>query len=168
MTDTREQTRAQQDFAKLLASYQAEQHHLIVEAQAEDEVDASSDRLCFLEQRLWRTDAPDLRAVLVKFEIANADTDMPPPEATASIMADLRRLSGTMVSPIFQPDLWLVEWETHGGSYLVRDGEAILCGKPASPQHRRLIRAMEQANATEAVKAMIIQCCKGLEVEPAE
>ena len=82
-------------------------------------------------------------------------------------MADLRRLTGETVSPIFQPELWLAEWETHGGSYLVRDGEAILCGKPASPQHRRLTRVMEQANGTEAVKAMIIQCCKGLEVDTA-
>lgn len=167
MTDTTEQTHEQQAFEKLLNTYKSELHYLIVEAQTEEEVDATSDRMCFIEQRLWRTEAPDLRAALVKLEIATNDCDMPPPEAIASIVGDLRRLSGQTVSPIFQPDLWLVEWETHGGSYLVRDGEAILCGKPASPQHRRLTRVMEQANGTEAVKAMIIQCCKGLEVEPA-
>jgi hypothetical protein len=108
-----------------------------------------------------------LRAVLVKFEIANADTDMPPPEATASILADLRRLSGETVSPTFQPDLWLVQWEASGGSYLARDGEAIICGDPTNPQQRRLSRELDTANATDAVKAMILQCCKGLEVDMA-
>lgn len=166
MNSTTEQTRAWEAFEKLLATYQAERHRLAIETHTEEEVDASSDRLCYLEQRLWRTEAPDLRAVLVKMEIANVDTDMPPPEATESIINDLRRLSGELVSPIFQPDLWLAEWEQHGGSYLVRDGEAILCGSPTSPQHRRLTSVMTRANGTEAVKAMIIQCDKGLEVEP--
>lgn len=162
MNSPNEQSRALEVFEKLLATYQAEQHRLAVDAHTEDEVDASSDRLCFIEQRFWRTEAPDLRAILVKFEIANADTDMPPPEATASILADLRRLSGETVSPIFQPHLWLAEWETHGGSYLVRDGEAILCGNPMHPRQRSLTRRMDKANGAEAVKAMIIQCCKGL------
>lgn len=167
MTDNKEQTREQQDFAKLLASYQAEQHRMAVEAQTEDEVDASSDRLCFLERRFWQTPAPDLRAVLIKFEIANLGTDMPPPDATASILADLRRLSGEAVSPTFQPDLWLVEWESFGGSYVVREGEALICGDLTSKQHQRLMRNLAEANGAEAVKAMIVQCDKGLQVEPA-
>ena len=80
-------------------------------------------------------------------------------------MADLRRLSGETVSPIFQPDLWLVEWENHGGSYLVRNGEALICGDPTKPRHRSLTRAMEAANGAEAVKAMVRQCCKGMTEE---
>jgi hypothetical protein len=165
MTDIREQTDARQAFAELLAKYQATQRRIAIEASAEGDVDTSIDRLCYLEQRLWRTEAPDLRAVLVKFEIANADCDMPPPEATASILADLRRLSGETVSPTFQPDLWLAQWEAHGGSYLVRDGEALICGFPTNAQQRRLSRELDTANGTEAVKAMIFQRCKGLEVE---
>lgn len=168
MTDTTEQTRAQQDFAKLLASYQAEQHRMAVEAQTDEQIDASSDRLCYLERRFWQTPAPDLRAVLIKFEVANLGTDMPPPDATASILADLRRLSGEAVSPLFQADLWLIEWESFGGSYVVRDGEALICGNPTSKQHKRLMRNLAEANGAQAVKAMIIQCDKSLEVEPAE
>lgn len=167
MTDTTEQTHEQQAFEKLLNTYKSELHYLIVEAQTEEEVDATSDRMCFIEQRLWRTEAPDLRAALAKLEIATNDCDMPPPEAIASIVGDFRRLSGQKVSPIFQPDLWLVEWEGQGGSYFVRDGEAFICGNPTHPRQRSLTRRMEKANGAEAVKAMIIQCCKGLEVEPA-
>lgn len=165
MQSTTEPTAAQQAFEKLLDAYKAQKHHLIVEAQAEDEVDAATETLCQIERKIWQTPAPDLRAVLVKFEIANEDTEMPPPDATASIMADLRRLSGENVSPIFQPDLWLVEWESHGGSYLVRNGEALICGDPTKPRHRSLTRAMEAANGAEAVKAMVRQCCKGMTEE---
>lgn len=165
MQSTTEPTAAQQAFEKLLDAYKAQKHHLIVEAQTEDEVDAATETLCQIERKIWETPAPDLRAVLVKFEIANEDTEMPPPDATASIMADLRRLSGENVSPIFQPDLWLVEWESHGGSYLVRNGEALICGDPTKPRHRSLSRAMEAANGAEAVKAMVRQCCKGMTEE---
>lgn len=167
MTNTTEQTHEQQAFERLLATWLKEQHYITVEASTEEDVDASSDRLCFIEQRMWRTEAPDLRAVLVKFEIANADCDMPPPEATASILADLRRLSGELVSPLFQADVWLSQWEGHGGSYFVRDGEAILCGNPMHPRQRSLTRIMEKANGSDAVKGMIIQCCKGLTEEVA-
>lgn len=162
MQSTTEPTAAQQAFEKLLNAYKAQKHHLIVEAQAEEEVDAATETLCQIERKMWETPAPDLRAVLVKFEIANEDTEMPPPDATASIMADLRRLSGETVSPIFQPDVWLSQWEERGGSYLVRNGEAIICGDPTNPRHRSLTREMEQANGAAAVKAMVIQCCKGL------
>ncbi|TSB03981.1 hypothetical protein [Sphingorhabdus contaminans] len=165
MNSTTEQTRACEAFEKLLTTYQAERHCLAVEANTKEEVDASSDRLAYIEQRMWRTSAPDLRSVLVKMEIASIDCDMPPPEAIASIVGDLRRLSGETVSPIFQPDLWLTEWENNGGSYVVREGEAILCAKPKSLVHRRLLRSMERANGVEAVTAMVIQSCKGLEVE---
>lgn len=165
MQSTTEPTAAQQAFEKLLDAYKAQKHHLIVEAQTEDEVDAATETLCQIERKIWQTPAPDLRAVLVKFEIANEDTEMPPPDATASILADLRRLSGQTVSPIFQPDLWLVEWESHGGSYLVRNGEALICGDPTKPRHRSLARAMEAANGAEAVKAMVRQCCKGMTEE---
>lgn len=165
MQSTTEPTAAQQAFEKLLDAYKAQKHHLIVEAQTEDEVDAATETLCQIERRIWETPAPDLRAVLVKFEIANEDTEMPPPDATASILADLRRLSGEAVSPIFQPDLWLVEWENHGGSYLVRNGEALICGDPTKLRHRSLTRAMEAANGAEAVKAMVRQCCKGMTEE---
>ena len=58
MTINTEQTRAWEAFDKLLATYQAEQHRLAVEAHTNDEVDASSDRLCFIEQRIWRTGKP--------------------------------------------------------------------------------------------------------------
>lgn len=165
MTNTTEQTHEQQAFERLLATWLKEQHYITVEANTEEDVDASSDRLCFIEQRMWRTEAPDLWAVLVKFEIANADCDMPPPEATASMLADLRRLSGELVSPLFQADVWLSQWEGHGGSYFVRDGEAFLCGNLMHPRQRSLTRAMEKANGSDAIKRMIIQCCKGLTEE---
>ncbi|MCC6479472.1 MAG: hypothetical protein IT552_09710 [Sphingomonadaceae bacterium] len=162
MNRTTELAYAQQAFDKLLAAYKAEQHNLIVEASSEDEIEAATDRLAIIQGKIWESAAPDLRAVLVKMEIANHETEMPSPKATASIIADLRRLSGQSVSPIFQADLWLTQWEERGGSYLVRHGEAIICGDPTNPRHRKLTRALEQANGSEAVKAMVIQCCKGL------
>ncbi|MFD1767980.1 hypothetical protein ACFSAG_14125 [Sphingorhabdus buctiana] len=165
METTNQPTPEQQAFAALLEAYKAERHHLMVEADTEEAGDASVQRLSRIEAEMWKTAAPDLMAVLVKFEIANDDTELPPPEATASILADLRRLSGATVSPIFQPDLWLHEWETQGGSYLVRDGEALVCGDPTNSRHRSLTRRMEAANGGAAVKAMVRQCCKGLEAE---
>lgn len=168
MTTNTEQTSAVQAFDKLLATYHTEQHRLAVEAHTEEEIDACSDRIAYVEQQMWQTAAPNLRAVLIKMEIANHDCDMPPPAATASILADLRRLSGLNSSPVFQADLWLIDWEKRGGSYLVREGEAILCGDPTNPSQRRLTRELEKANGGDAVKALIVKCCKGLEVEAAE
>lgn len=162
MEPTTELAFAQQAFEKLLNAYKAEHHYIVVEASGEDDVAEACDRLAVIEQKIWNSPAPDLRAVLIKMEIANNDTDSPPPEATASIIADLRRLSGQAVNPIFQPDVWLSQWEERGGSYLVRNGEAIICGDPTNPRHRSLTREMEQANGAAAVKAMVVQCCKGL------
>ena len=162
MAQTTEPAAEQQAFAKLLNAYKVENHHLTIEAEAEHDIDASIDRLCLIERQIWQTPAPDLRAVLAKVEIATRDKNIPPPQATASIIADLRRFSGETVSPLFQPDLWLAQWEKNNGSYLVRDGEALICGDPTNQQHRRLTREMEKANGTDAVKAMVMQCCKGL------
>lgn len=167
MTTITETSQARQAFEGLLDAYKAEQHHLLVEANTEEATDATVSRMMHIERQMWQTPAADLRAVLVKMEIANNGTDMPPPDATASIIADLRRLSGETVSPIFQPDLWLIEWEARGGSYIVRNGEAIICGDPSNLQQRRLTREMEKANGAETVKAMIVQCCKGLTEEAA-
>ncbi len=164
--ETRNQpTPEQQAFAALVEAYKAERHFMAVEADTDNETDASVARLCNIEEIIWSTPAPDLFAVLTKFEIANENTDLPPTAATASILADLRRLSGVSVSPIFQPDLWLHEWETKGGAYLVRNGEALICGDPTNERHRSLTRRMEAANGAAAVKAMVRQCCKGLEAE---
>lgn len=165
METTNQPTPQQQAFAALLKAYKDERHYLAVEADTEKDTDASVARLCDIEEIIWATPAPDLFAVLTKFEIANDDTDLPPAAATASILADLRRLSGVSVSPIFQPDLWLHEWETKGGAYLVRNGEALICGDPTNERHRSLTRRMEAANGAAAVKAMVRQCCKGLEAE---
>lgn len=155
-------TPEQQAFTALLNAYKAERHYLAVEANTDEEADASVARLCSIEDIIWAMPAPDLMAVLAKFEIANEDTELPSPAATASIRADLRRLSGAKVSPVFQADLWLHEWETKGGAYLVRDGQALICGDPANPRHLSLTRRLEAANGAEAVKAMVRQCCKGL------
>lgn len=151
-----------QRFGKLRAAYLAQAHYIECVVTEEPDVDAASDQLLNIERQLWDTPAPDLTAVLVKMEIACQETDMPPMEAIRSIIDDLRSMSCTDVSPIFQADVWLSSWESRGGSYFTREGQAILCGDPTNPSQRRLTRVMESANGAEAVKAMIFQCCKGL------
>lgn len=157
-----------QRWDKLLSNYLEQAHWLEVQCTTEEEVDEASDKISSLEQKLWAMPAPHLTAVLTKLEIATQDCDMPPREAINEIIADLRRMSGTETSPIFQADLWLSAWGNRNGSYFVRDNQAFLCGDPTNLSLRALSRLMDRANAAETVKAMIVTCCKNMPEGPAE
>ena len=161
-TGSTEHNSTKQEWTKTLYDYLAQVHWLEVECSTEDEIDEATTKLGTIERKLWSIPAPDLTAVLTKLEIAVHECDMPPREATNAITADLRRMSGTATSTIFQADIWLSRWETYGGCYFVRDGEALLCGDPTNVGLRNMTRVMDQANGYECVKAMIGNCTRGL------
>lgn len=152
----------EQEWTKALNEYFGQMHWLEVECSTEEEIDEATIKLGTIERKLWAMPAPHLTAILTKVEIATNDCDMPPREAIDAIIADLRTMSSTDTSTIFQADLWLSAWETRGGCYFMRNGEAFLCGDPTNISLRNMTRVMDRANGYERVKAMIANCTKGL------
>ena len=162
MNVSTEYSPAKQEWAKTLSDYLGQVHWLEVECSTEDEIDEATTKMGTIERKLWSIPAPDLTAALTKLEIAVHECDMPPREAINAIIADLRRMSGTATSTIFQADIWLSRWESFGGCYFVRNGEAFLCGDPTNVGLRKMTRVMDDANGYERVKEMIAKCTKGL------
>ena len=160
--DNNARAATEQEWTKALSDYLEQVHWLEVECSTEDQIEEATTKLATIEKKLWSMPAPDLTAVLTKLEIAVHECDMPPREAIDAITADLRRMSGTETSTIFQADLWLSRWETFGGCYFVRNGEAFLCGDPTNIALRKMTRVMDNANGYERVKAVIGNCTKGL------
>ena len=160
--DNNARAATEQEWTKALSDYLEQVHLLEVECSTEDQIEEATTKLATIEKKLWSMPAPDLTAVLTKLEIAVHECDMPPREAIDAITADLRRMSGTETSTIFQADLWLSRWETFGGCYFVRNGEAFLCGDPTNIALRKMTRVMDNANGYERVKAVIGNCTKGL------
>jgi hypothetical protein len=123
----------------------------------EKEINRISTEMLDTESEITAIPAPDIAAVATKFEIATHDgRDMLTPLAIESITSDLRRLVGFTVSPIFQPKLWLSEWQAKGGSWIVKDGVASLCCDPGDASQKSHLKRLDRAGGAEVIKAHIL------------
>lgn len=123
--DSNQDTRAG-TFDRALAAYIAAR--TAHEACADD--DATVDQITYDEMRaaesfLMDCYSPDVRALLVKFEIIHRD-EMPPLNYIELLRRDMMKLAGASISPIFIPEGWLSYFRYCGGQARIVGGQLSL------------------------------------------
>ena len=136
----------------------------------EDDLEQLADALSAAEDYIFAHKAPDLTAVLAKFEIATFDGRVMEPAWSESIRADLIRLGRIERSPTFIALDWLVHFEQLGGRTALRNinGEiqAVLecpAGPSGAANRVASLRPHERAAVDEHLRQVLAPADYGLE-----
>jgi len=129
-------SRNAQHFADALTVYKEAKRELALTPMDDNaETECVTDRLCAAEAYLMDHAAPDLPAVLAKFEITTDDARVPDAGWVQSIREDLIRLAGLDRSPTFCALTWLDAFEFRGGK------TALVASEDGKPVPQLSVRA---------------------------
>lgn len=154
MTNITEPTPAEQRFEKLLAQWRT-LYREMAKTDVEEEINAISDQMQIVESAIYDAPATSVFVVLGKLEVASYDQRDTYPDVSKRLVKDLRRLTDTPTSPLFDAETWLIEWEQVGGCYLVRDEQVFICATPDNSRQRRQLATLDEMGGRDAVTKAI-------------
>ena len=118
--------------------------------------DIHSDAFSQADDRVTTTLAQSIADLRVKIDILLSDSaSNARADQIDALIADVRRLDGERVSPVFDPASFIAWFERSGGAAYAIDGKAYLGCRPSQPL-REHFRLLDRLGGREAVAAFIL------------